>query len=51
MIALQALSEYCSKTAGGELDLEVTISSTKKNIRNKFLVSNENALVRQEVEV
>ena len=51
MIALQALSEYCSKTAGSELDLKVTVTATNKNMRKTFFVSNENALVRQEFEV
>ena len=51
MIALQALSEYCSKTAGSELDLKVTVTASNKDVRKTFFVSNENALVRQEFEV
>ena len=51
MIALQALSEYCSRTAGNELDLKVTVTAAKKNIKKTIFVSDENALVRQEFEV
>ena len=51
MIALQALSEYCSKTAGSELDLKVTITAAKKNMKKTLFVTDENALVRQEFEV
>jgi len=51
VIALQALSEYCSKTAGSELDLKVTVTASNKDVRKTFFVSNENALVRQEFEI
>ena len=50
MVALHALSEYCSKTSGGELDLRVTITAGKET-RKTLFITNENALVRQEFEV
>eukprot|EP00794_Sanderia_malayensis_P016274 gene16274-17915_t len=52
VVALQALSEYSSKTAGGELDLTVTVTSAKDaDIVRSFRVKAENALVRQQTDI
>ena len=52
VIALQALSEYSSRTAGGELDLQITVTATRnKDVRKIIKVLPENALVRQQFDV
>ena len=49
---MQALSEYSSQTAGGELDLSVTVTSAiDKSIVKTFKIVPDNALIRQQADV
>ncbi|XP_065067572.1 venom factor-like [Rhopilema esculentum] len=50
VVALQALSEYSSKASTGEMDLRITVASSKID-RKIFRIQKSDALVRQQQDI